>query len=156
VKSSENSCNSLVLELRPQRWPSWYLLVLASCMMSSVGLAGLEPGWKVGLWLVILVWVVLTWNGHRPGLKMLVWKGAGQWRLQSVNGRWLAARLLRAWSPGPAIGVLFWRDELGRKRWLLVTPGAASEAARRHLACHLRWRAEAVQGVLRDDKPANC
>ena len=140
MKSSDNSCNSLLLDLSPARWHAWFLSVLLAGMLLSIGLSGLGTGLRVVLFLLLLAWTGLAWRKQARGLKRLVWQGNGRWRLQNGGGAWCSARLLHAWSAGPALSALVWRDERGGKQVLLVTPGSAPETGRRRLACHLRWR----------------
>lgn len=140
MKSSDNSCNNLLLDVRPARWHAGYLPMLLAGMLLSIGLAGLGTGLRICLFTWVLVWTGLTWHRQSSSLKRLVWQGSGGWRLQDAGGNWCSARLLHAWSAGPAMSVLVWRNERGRKQVLLVTPGTAPEAGRRRLACHLRWR----------------
>lgn len=140
MKSSGNSCNNLLLDVRPARWHRWYLLILLVCMLLSISLSGLATGLRILLFSSVLVWTGLAWHRQSRGLQRLVWQGSGGWRLQDAGGNWCSARLLHAWSLGPTLSALVWRDERGRKQVLLVTPGTAPEGSRRRLACHLRWR----------------
>lgn len=140
MKSSDNSCNSLRLDVSLSRWHAWYLSLLLTGMLISIGLSGLGDGLRSALFFLVLAWTVVAWRRQARGLKSLVWQGNGRWRLQNARGDWCSATLLHAWSAGPALSTLVWRDESGRKQLLLVTPGSAAEAGRRRLACHLRWR----------------
>ena len=139
MKSSDNSCNNLLLDVRQARH-HWYLLILLAGMLLAIGLSGLATGLRIFLFCWVLLWTMLAWHRQSRCLQRLVWQGDGAWRLQDTEGNWCAARLLHAWSAGPTLSALVWRDEQGRKQVLLVTPGTAPEPGRRQLACHLRWR----------------
>ncbi len=109
-------------------------------MLLSVILSGLWPPLKLLLFLALAGWSLRVWANRPGGIRTAVWQTRGDWRIQTGSGDWMAARLLHAWTAGPALSVLLWRDESGARQVALVTPRAASEATRRRLSCHLRWR----------------
>lgn len=140
MRLSTGCCNNLVVELRPSGWAGIYLPVLGVCLLLSVSLSGIAPILKTVLLGAVSAWFLLAW-ARRPGRIMTaVWQTSGNWRLQSHSGDWVSARLLHAWSAGPAWTVLYWREQSGARQLALVTPAVASEASRRRLSCHLRWR----------------
>jgi|GEM_PF-3119084 hypothetical protein len=113
-------------------------------MLLAVYLSGLEPLVKIFLSLGLTAWGLMAWAKRPGGIRTVIWQASGDWRLLSGSGGWMTAHLLHAWTAGPAFTVLFWRDESGGRQLALVTPGAASEASRRRLSCHLRWRPNAA------------
>jgi hypothetical protein len=141
VKSSQNFCINLVLELEPGRSPWPYLLMLLAAMLLSVALADLNHVQELLLSLGLTAWFARTCLVQSRGLRRLVWRSRGDWRLMDARGHWKSARLLHAWSAGPALCTLLWTDDLGRRTWLLLTPSMAAEDSRRRLCRHLRWRA---------------
>lgn len=144
MRLSANYCSNLIVDLQAAGWAGLYLSVLSSGMLLSVLLSGLHPTLKISLFLALAGWTLLVWANRPGGIRTAVWQTSGDWRLQTGSGDWMAARLLHAWTAGPAFSVLSWRDESGTRQLTLVTPGVASEASRRRLSCHLRWRPRAV------------
>lgn len=137
---SASYCSNLVVDLRPASRAGIYLPVLGMCMLLSVSLSGIELILKITLLLALAGWMQSAWK-LRPGrIQTVVWQAGGDWRLQRRSGDWIGARLLHAFSAGPSLTVLSWRDESGARQLALVTPSVASEASRRRLSCHLHWR----------------
>ena len=113
-------------------------------MALSVLLSGVQPPLKISLLLALAGWALMVWANRPGGIRTVVWQASGDWRLQIGSGEWVAARLVHAWTVGPAFSVLFWRDESSTRQLALVTSGVASQASRRRLSCHLRWRPNTV------------
>lgn len=126
--------------MRPVAWAGIYLPVLGACMLLSVSLSGISPFLKIILSLGLSAWLWVAWVNRAGRIQTAVWQASGDWRLKSRSGDWKAARLMHAWSAGPSMAALLWRDETGARQLALVTPAAASQASRRRLSCHLRWR----------------
>lgn len=146
MKSSTDSSSILLIDLRPG-YAAWAAgAAIAVCVSLSVGLSGLAFPIKCLLGPVVPAYLLLRYRQAPRPLVRLHWTEDGPWRFQDDRGRWRHGQLLHSWTLGPSFSSLYFQDQDGVRRLVLVWAESATECQRRRLARHLRWRSSLNSG----------
>lgn len=132
----------LVLAPRPSRRMWWLLFGLhAGALVSVVPLHERSPLLVVALALLVDLSLVYHWLRWRwPAVRVLVLEADGGWRLNDAAGRVSAARLLDSSVVLPALAILHFECEDGRRSECVLLGDSLEVDRLRRLRVRLRTR----------------